>query len=173
MNQHAQHIIPALPGQEPEKRIREILSSIPDPEIPVLTIRDLGIIRDIHLHDGLVEVLITPTYSGCPAMDRIAADIRKTLAENGFENIRIMHQLSPAWTTDWLTEEAREKLEEYGIAPPGARTSDSAYLKNLPVRCPHCHSFHTEIISDFGSTACKSLHQCRDCGEPFEHFKCH
>lgn len=173
MNKTFQHTASDPQKKDHLERIREVLADIPDPEIPVVTIMDLGILRAVQLKNDLVEVVITPTYSGCPAMDRIAMDIRKTLAGIGFENIRIIHQLSPAWTTDWMTEEAKEKLRSYGIAPPVAKTLDAAYLKSLPVQCPHCRSFHTERISDFGATACKAIHRCRDCGEPFEHFKCH
>lgn len=155
------------------REVWNILSSVNDPEIPVISIVDLGIVRDVLFHDGALEVIITPTYSGCPAMDFIAINIRQALSENGFEKIKITHQLSPAWTTDWMTDVGKQKLKAYGIAPPVAKTFDKIYLENLEVECPHCHSFNTQVISQFGSTACKALYQCKDCGEPFDYFKCH
>jgi ring-1,2-phenylacetyl-CoA epoxidase subunit PaaD len=173
MNQIAQNIINPSSKEEIKKRIWEILYSVNDPEIPVLSVIDLGIIRDIKIQDKTVEVLITPTYSGCPAMDFIGMNIRKVLVENGFEKIKITHQLSPAWTTDWMTEDAKEKLKSYGIAPPSSKTFDKNYLQNLSVACPHCHSINTKLISQFGSTACKAIYQCNDCREPFDYFKCH
>jgi ring-1,2-phenylacetyl-CoA epoxidase subunit PaaD len=156
-----------------EERIWHILSSVNDPEIPVLSVLNLGIVRDVRVKDEKVEVIITPTYSGCPAMDFIGMNIRKTLAESGFKNIKITHQLSPAWTTDWMTEDGKEKLKAFGIAPPVGKTFDKKYLETLPVQCPHCHSMNTKVISQFGSTACKALYKCNDCGEPFDYFKCH
>jgi ring-1,2-phenylacetyl-CoA epoxidase subunit PaaD len=155
------------------KKLWKILSGVNDPEIPILTIMDLGIVREIKIEDETVEVFITPTYSGCPAMDFIGINIRKVLTENGFDRIKITHQLSPAWTTDWMTEEAKDKLISYGIAPPVSKTLDKNYLQNLPVHCPHCNSMNTKLISEFGSTACKAIYQCKDCGEPFDYFKCH
>lgn len=159
--------------EEVLKRLWEILASVSDPEIPVLTVIDLGIVRDIRIEKDLVEVVITPTYSGCPAMDYIGVSIRKALVENGFEKIKISHQLSPPWTTDWMSEEAKQKLKSYGIAPPSSKTFDKNYLEGLPVECPHCHSMNTILISQFGSTACKAIYQCNECREPFDHFKCH
>ncbi|HEY5390583.1 MAG TPA: 1,2-phenylacetyl-CoA epoxidase subunit PaaD, partial [Hanamia sp.] len=156
-----------------EETIWEILQSVNDPEIPVLSILDLGIVRDVTFHNELAEIIITPTYSGCPAMDFIGINIRKALKENGFEKIKISHQLSPAWTTDWMTEEGKQKLKSYGIAPPTSKSFDESYLQNLPVQCPHCNSMNTTLISEFGSTACKAIYQCKDCAEPFDHFKCH
>jgi len=158
---------------ETEKRIWKILFDVSDPEIPVLSILDLGIVRNVHFENNIAEIVITPTYSGCPAMDFIGMNIRKTLAENGFEKIKIIHQLSPAWTTDWMTEEGKQKLKSYGIAPPTSKIFDKNYLQNLPVQCPHCNSMNTKLVSEFGSTACKSIYQCNDCGEPFDYFKCH
>lgn len=151
------------------KEIYSILENIPDPEIPVLNILDLGIVRDVKLHDDAVEVVITPTYSGCPAMDAIAADIRFRLLEAGQKNIRISTVLHPAWTTDWMSEEGREKLRSYGIAPPARLMKDG----REETACPQCGSKNTKVVSAFGSTACKELCQCNDCLEFFDHFKCH
>jgi ring-1,2-phenylacetyl-CoA epoxidase subunit PaaD len=156
--------------------IWNMLKDVPDPEVPVLTVQDLGIIRDIHLHDEAVEVVITPTYSGCPAMDMIAANIRLVLLENGFKNIQITTVLSPAWTTDWMSEEGKEKLKAYGIAPPNPRQqvcNNELFAPHEVVQCPRCNSYHTHRVSEFGSTACKALYQCDECSEPFDYFKCH
>ena len=156
--------------------IWNMLEDVPDPEVPVLTVQDLGIIRDIHLRDEVVEVVITPTYSGCPAMDMIAANIRLVLLENGFKNIQITTVLSPAWTTDWMSEEGKEKLKAYGIAPPNPRQqvcNNELFAPHEVVQCPRCNSYHTHRVSEFGSTACKALYQCDECSEPFDYFKCH
>ncbi|HEY8687890.1 MAG TPA: 1,2-phenylacetyl-CoA epoxidase subunit PaaD [Chitinophagaceae bacterium] len=155
------------------KKFWEILKQITDPEIPVLSIIDLGIVRDIHADENNTEIFITPTYSGCPAMDVISMNIRMALLQNGFTNIKITQQLSPAWTTDWMTEEGKEKLKSYGIAPPVGKAIDEKYLQELKVECPQCHSKNTILLSQFGSTACKALYQCQDCKEPFDYFKCH
>jgi ring-1,2-phenylacetyl-CoA epoxidase subunit PaaD len=173
MNHTEENIIDNPSKEETKKRIWKILHSVNDPEIPVLSVIDLGIIRKIKLGDEIVEVTVTPTYSGCPAMDFIGMNIRKVLVENGFNKIKITRKLSPAWTTDWMTEEAKEKLKSYGIAPPSSKTFDKNYLMNLPVQCPHCNSVNTKLISQFGSTACKAIYQCNDCREPFDYFKCH
>ena len=157
-------------------QIWNMLKDVPDPEVPVLTVQDLGIIRDIHLRDEVVEVVITPTYSGCPAMDTIAANIRLVLLENGFKNIQITTVLSPAWTTDWMSEEGKEKLKAYGIAPPNPRQqvcNNELFAPHEVVQCPRCNSYHTHRVSEFGSTACKALYQCDECSEPFDYFKCH
>ena len=159
-----------------EKKIWSILETVTDPEIPVLTIIDLGIVRDIKINDGEIQVIITPTYTGCPAMDMIAASIRMELATQGFKKIKITHSISPAWTTDWMSEEGKRKLKEYGIAPPNPRQqvcNDKLFAAAEAVQCPHCDSHHTHRISEFGSTACKALYQCDDCKEPFDYFKCH
>ena len=156
--------------------IREVwdtLSSVNDPEIPVLSIVDLGIVRDVKFHEEMVEVIITPTYSGCPTMDFIAVNIKQALSENGFKNIKITHQLSPAWTTDWMTDEGKQKLKAFGIAPPVGKSFDKDYLETQEVECPHCHSLNTQLISQFGSTSCKALYKCNNCCEPFDYFKCH
>jgi ring-1,2-phenylacetyl-CoA epoxidase subunit PaaD len=171
MNQSKNNIAHAFSDEE--EKVWNILSLVNDPEIPVLSVLDLGIVRQVKMHNDMVEVIITPTYSGCPAMDFIGMNIKKALSDNGFNNIQITHQLSPAWTTDWMTEEGKEKLKAYGIAPPAAKTFDKNYLDNLQVECPHCHSVNTKVISQFGSTACKALYKCNDCGEPFDYFKCH
>jgi ring-1,2-phenylacetyl-CoA epoxidase subunit PaaD len=150
-----------------------ILSSVNDPEIPVISIVDLGIVRDVKFHEEMVEVIITPTYSGCPAMDFIGANIKQALTENGFKNIKITHRLSPAWTTDWMPDEGKQKLKAFGIAPPVGKSFDKDYLETQEVECPHCHSLNTQLISKFGSTSCKALYQCNNCCEPFDYFKCH
>jgi ring-1,2-phenylacetyl-CoA epoxidase subunit PaaD len=155
------------------KEIWELMETVYDPEIPVLSVVDLGIVRDISFDENGVNVVITPTYSGCPAMDVIAMNIRMALIKEGFTIINISHQLSPAWTTDWMSEIGKQKLKSYGIAPPVAKTFDTDYLENLSVECPLCHSKNTRLISQFGSTACKALYQCNDCREPFDYFKCH
>lgn len=155
---------------------RRLLETVCDPEIPVLTVNDLGIIRDVRLlDDGTLEVVITPTYSGCPAMNVIEVNIRAALQEGGFDKVKVTTVLSPAWTTDWLSDSGREKLRIYGIAPPVESSMDKNALfgEHRPVQCPHCSSMRTEMISQFGSTACKSLFRCLDCLEPFDYFKCH
>ena len=149
--------------------IWKLLEHVPDPEIPVLSILDLGIVRDVTVNAGLVEIIITPTYSGCPAMDAISMDIKFKLIEHGIKNFKITSVLSPAWTTDWMTEEGKVKLNKYGIAPPKM----SGDLSDTPPVCPQCNSTNTKLLSQFGSTACKALYQCNDCKEPFDYFKCH
>lgn len=159
-----------------EKKIWEVLSSVTDPEVPVLTILDLGIVREVKTSEEGVEVIITPTYSGCPAMDMIAMNIRFALAAHGFARVKITSILSPAWTTDWMSEEGKQKLKEYGIAPPNPRQQvcdNNLFAPHEAVQCPHCNSYHTHRVSEFGSTACKALYQCDDCHEPFDYFKCH
>ena len=155
--------------------ILSLLSEIPDPEIPVISIIELGVIRDISIIDNTsISLKITPTYSGCPAMKQIEDDVRKKLTENGFTNITIITIYSPPWTTDWINAEAKEKLRKYGIAPPENTTEDKSWLtgKIKSIACPRCKSQNTKLISQFGSTACKALHQCEDCLEPFDYFKC-
>ncbi len=155
----------------------KVLDRVPDPEIPVLTIRDLGILRKVEIVDGEAVITITPTYTGCPAMRAIEEEIGKVLKEEGIENYSVRTVLSPPWTTDWMSESAREKLREYGIAPPEQSTEDHlraiATGKKTQVHCPFCRSTNTKLTSPFGSTACKALHYCNDCDQPFEEFKCH
>jgi len=152
--------------------IINILSEVKDPEIPVLSISDLGILRAVEYNDDAVEIRITPTYSGCPAMDVIREDIRSVLAKHGLKNVEIKQVLSPAWTTEWMSEAGKQKLKAYGIAPPSSQACSSAG-EDQPSACPHCHSENIELISRFGSTACKALYRCLDCQEPFDYFKCH
>jgi ring-1,2-phenylacetyl-CoA epoxidase subunit PaaD len=157
-----------------EKEILSFLEEIPDPEIPVISIVELGVVRKVrNLPDG-VEIDITPTYSGCPAMKQMEDDVVSTLHAKGIDNVRINMVYSPAWTTDWLSAEAREKLRKYGIAPPAEETTDKSFLTGKPktVKCPRCGSENTEMVSQFGSTACKALYKCKDCLEPFDYFKC-
>jgi ring-1,2-phenylacetyl-CoA epoxidase subunit PaaD len=153
-------------------RALAVLEQVTDPEIPVLTIADLGILRDVSVQGDTVDVTITPTYSGCPAMNLITLEIKTALARAGIQ-ARIRTTLSPAWTTDWLTDAARSKLAAFGIAPPEHAASRRALFGEARPACPLCGSADTERISEFGSTACKSLHRCRACREPFDAFKCH
>ncbi|WP_083470376.1 1,2-phenylacetyl-CoA epoxidase subunit PaaD [Rufibacter tibetensis] len=158
-----------------EEKIWHLLEEVSDPEIPVLSILDLGVLRKVQVQEGgRVQVTITPTYSGCPAMNTIAADVKLKLLSEGFKDVAVDLQLSPAWTTDWLSEEGKLKLEEYGIAPPVEPNGDihALFGRDTVVRCPLCKSENTKLISQFGSTSCKSLYQCHDCLEPFDYFKC-
>ena len=158
------------------KQIWSILETVMDPEVPVLSITDLGIVRDVKIENDSVEVVITPTYTGCPAMDVISMNLRFALMSHGFKNINIKQVLSPAWTTDWMTEEGKQKLKEYGIAPPNPKQQvcdEQLFAPHEAVQCPRCESYHTHRISEFGSTACKALYKCDDCKEPFDYFKCH
>lgn len=156
------------------KSILELLSNIPDPEIPVINIVEMGIVRDVEFSSDELLVKITPTYSGCPAMKAIEDDIVTELKAKGFEKISVKIIHNPAWSTDWLTEEAKRKLKEYGIAPPEGKAEDEFYrdIIKKPIECPYCNSKETKLTSQFGSTACKSLHYCNECQQPFEHFKC-
>jgi ring-1,2-phenylacetyl-CoA epoxidase subunit PaaD len=155
--------------------ILDILSTVTDPEIPVLTVEDLGVIREINISpENGVEVVITPTYSGCPAMKTIEVNILATLQEAGISPAQVRTILAPPWTTDWISDAGRQKLREYGIAPPVGSPDKGTLFSDAPsVDCPHCGSPHTEMISQFGSTPCKSLYKCSDCLEPFDYFKCH
>ena len=157
-----------------KEHILSLISEIPDPEIPVITIAELGVIRDVIINGENIEIKITPTYSGCPAMKQMEDDIKVTLSKNGIQNLKITTVYSPAWTTDWIPETAKEKLRLYRIAPPEKTTEDKSWLtgKSKVVFCPRCKSKNTKLISQFGSTACKALYQCQDCLEPFDYFKC-
>ena len=156
-----------------DQQIFDILGTVSDPEIPVLSIMEMGVVRAFKLENEVVEVTITPTYSGCPAMDVIGDDIKKVLKNAGYES-KVNLVLSPAWTTDWITPEGRKALEQYGIAAPLEADADKdALLGNKKlVKCPQCGSLQTKLISQFGSTACKAFFQCEDCHEPFDYFKC-
>jgi ring-1,2-phenylacetyl-CoA epoxidase subunit PaaD len=148
-------------------------AQVVDPEIPVLTIADLGVLRDVSIVDGHIEVAITPTYSGCPAMNMIVLEIELALEREGIHESRVRTVLSPAWTTDWMSDDGRRKLREYGIAPPQAGSGRRALFGEQQVACPQCGSLATEVLSEFGSTSCKALWRCTACREPFDYFKCH
>lgn len=155
------------------RRAWQALEAVPDPEIPVLSIVDLGIVRDIAWQDDRLQVSITPTYSGCPAAELIRSQVGHALADAGFETAKVSEVLTPAWTTDWISEAGREKLREYGIAPPEKATGRRGLFgKALAIHCPRCDSGHTECLSEFGSTPCKAHYRCLDCLEPFDYFKC-
>ncbi len=151
----------------------DILRRVPDPEIPVISVTELGIVREVRAADDIVDVVVTPTYSGCPATEAIERSIREALVAAGAVRVQVKTQLAPAWTTDWIEPVAQEKLRAYGIAPPGRIAGDAAMpLHFIPrVDCPRCGSDDTERLSKFGATACKALYRCRACREPFEHFK--
>ena len=162
------------------ERARAVAATVPDPEVPVLSIADLGVLRGVRADGDRLEVTITPTYSGCPAMDTIREDVRSSLVAAGFESVDVLTVLSPAWTTAWMSEQGRTKLAEYGIAPPQHGAGGSGPVRSsgpvpltLSLRCPLCGSPRTRELSRFGSTACKSLWVCSDCAEPFDHFKDH
>ncbi len=164
-------------SDEVKQKILEILETVADPEVPVLSVIDLGIVRNIEVGpDSIISVFVTPTYTGCPAIDVMKINIRLALLQEGFTKINIIEVLSPAWTTDWMSEHGKEKLKAYGIAPPQYRqavcTPDS-FQEEEAIQCPLCNSYHTRLVSQFGSTACKALYQCNDCKEPFDYFKCH
>lgn len=155
--------------------IEKVLSHVTDPEIPVLTIQDLGIYQGFEVVEDKIIVKITPTYTGCPAMDMISVNVKSAMQEAGYTNIEVKLVLSPTWTTDMISEQGLKKLKEYGIAPPVEKTTDKSYLsgEQKSVPCPQCGSTHTECVSQFGSTACKALYKCIDCKEPFDYFKCY
>ena len=163
--------------QDTSTQVWEILATVCDPEVPVLTVLDLGIVRNVKISDGAaLEIVITPTYSGCPAMNTIEVNIRAALQDAGFEQVAVTTIFSPAWTTDWLTESGKEKLKAYGIAPPVGQASEDKNVlfgEEKNIACPQCNSTNSRLLSQFGSTACKSLYQCQDCREPFDYFKCH
>lgn len=150
-----------------------VLEQVMDPEVPVVSVVDLGIVRDLHWQAGHLHLVVTPTYSGCPATEVIEGDIRQALEQAGFAAPCLERRLTPAWSTDWITEQGRERLRAYGIAPPVGSASKRSLLGESPqVLCPVCASSHTEMLSQFGSTACKALYRCRECLEPFDYFKC-
>jgi len=159
-----------------KEAIWDLLSEVKDPEIPVLSIIDLGIAREVTVDGDKVKVRITPTYSGCPAMKAIEKNIKKTLRINGIQNFEVTEDFSETWTTDWMTSEAKQKLKDYGIAPPGKTNKEEdpwdSSSADRQVSCPYCDSENIELQSEFGATACKSQYYCHDCDEPFEHFKC-
>jgi ring-1,2-phenylacetyl-CoA epoxidase subunit PaaD len=155
-------------------RAREVAASVLDPEVPVLTIDDLGVLRDVAVVGERVTVTITPTYSGCPAMDAIRDDLVLALTSAGFDDVEVRLVLAPAWTTDWMTDAGKQKLVDYGIAPPTGRAAVNGPIRlQLSVRCPRCGSLDTREVARFGSTSCKALYECRACLEPFDHFKVH
>ncbi len=166
-------MVSLLSGETLRQRAWDAAAGVVDPEIPVLTIADLGVLREVAAGAAGVEVAITPTYSGCPAMNMIALDIEVALARAGIADAKVRTVLSPAWTTDWMTEEGRRKLKEYGIAPPEKGAGRRALFGAQTVACPQCGSTDTELLSEFGSTSCKALWRCRVCREPFDYFKCH
>ena len=159
----------------PRQRAWDIAATVCDPEIPVLTIEDLGILRDVQVTDNKVTVTITPTYSGCPAMDAIRDDVKTAFAKEGYADVTVDLVLAPAWTTDWMTEAGKAKLQEYGIAPPTGKSDAARHAGpirlQMAVKCPQCSSLHTKELTRFGSTSCKALYVCQDCKEPFDYFK--
>lgn len=156
-----------------ETDIWQWLEDVKDPEVPVLSVVDLGVVRSVKLHNDEAQIIITPTYSGCPAMQIIETGIRSKLAEHGIKKTSITTVLSPAWTTDWLSENGRQKLKAYGIAPPENEMDKSVlFSKPTVVPCPVCNSRNTRMVSQFGSTSCKAHYQCNECREPFDYFKC-
>jgi ring-1,2-phenylacetyl-CoA epoxidase subunit PaaD len=158
-----------------QKNIWKILEEVNDPEVPVLSVIDLGIIRNVTIENNTITITITPTYSGCPAMDVISMNIRLKMMEHEYKNVVIRQVLSPAWTTEWMSEAGKKKLQEFGIAPPNPKQQvcSNTLFADESVQCPHCQSWHTTRISEFGSTACKAFYRCEDCLEPFDYFKCH
>ena len=156
------------------ERAWEVAAAVPDPEVPVLTIEDLGVLRDVAVDGDRATVTITPTYSGCPAMDAIRDDIVLALTREGWRQVDVRLVLSPAWTTDWMTDAGRRKLSAYGIAPPTGRAAARGPIPvRLAVKCPQCGSLDTREVARFGSTSCKALYECRACLEPFDHFRAH
>ncbi|MHA7277196.1 1,2-phenylacetyl-CoA epoxidase subunit PaaD [Arthrobacter sp. Hz1] len=161
------------PADAETARIWDIAATVVDPEIPVLTIEDLGILREARVDDGAITVIITPTYSGCPAMDAIRDDVVSALSAHGHNDVQVRLTLAPAWTTDWMTSAGKAKLDEYGIAPPTGLAAAGPVRVGLSVKCPQCSSLNTRELTRFGSTSCKALYVCQDCKEPFDYFKVH
>lgn len=161
--------------QSAVQKIWKLLERIPDPEIPVINIVELGIVRHVEAQGDQVRVHITPTYSGCPALDHMKQAVRDLLKKEGYVNVVVETVYAPAWSTDWISEHAREKLKQFGIAPPGPVPEEDLLVtfprKQKPVACPFCNSVNTELRAEFSSTACKSMHFCLNCTQPFEHFK--
>ena len=159
----------------PRQKAWDIAATVVDPEIPVLSIADLGILRDVEVADGKVKVTITPTYSGCPAMDAIRDDVKTAFEKEGYQDVEVDLVLSPAWTTDWMTDAGKQKLQEYGIAPPTGKSHAARHAGpirlTMAVKCPQCASLNTKELTRFGSTSCKALYVCQDCKEPFDYFK--
>jgi ring-1,2-phenylacetyl-CoA epoxidase subunit PaaD len=168
-------VVSVAPAAGRVERAWAVLAEVPDPEIPVISVRDLGIVRDVGEAGPTLEVVLTPTYSGCPATEVIAGDVRAAIEAAGLGPVRITQRLAPAWTTDWISDEGLRKLREYGIAPPGAArmpaASSTVTLRARGVECPRCGSASIERLAAFGSTPCKALYRCLDCREPFDHFK--
>lgn len=158
---------------EASARAWQVAARVVDPEVPVLTIEDLGVLRDVSVSGDTVTVTITPTYSGCPAVDAIRDDVVLALTDAGFPDVDVRLTLSPAWTTDWMSDAGKEKLHAYGIAPPTGRAAVGPIRLALAVKCPRCGSLDTRELARFGSTSCKALYECRACLEPFDHFKVH
>lgn len=156
-----------------EKIIWDIAATVVDPEVPVLTIEDLGVLRGVSVDGEQVTVEITPTYSGCPAIDAMRDDIVSALSAAGYADVRVRQVLAPAWTTDWMSSDGRAKLEAFGIAAPLPRGEGGSVSLGLGIRCPHCGSLHTRQLSRFSSTSCKALYVCQRCQEPFDYFKAH
>lgn len=159
--------------EDSDEQMWKVAATVCDPEIPVLTVADLGILRAVENVNGTPVVTITPTYSGCPAMETITADLRTAFVEAGYPEPRVELVLTPAWSTDWMSEIGKKKLDEYGIAPPTGKATAGPIALGLAVKCPHCHSLKTKEMTRFGSTSCKALYQCQDCKEPFDYFKVH
>ncbi|MBK8699373.1 MAG: phenylacetate-CoA oxygenase subunit PaaJ [Saprospiraceae bacterium] len=159
--------------QYTKPQVLRMLVDVRDPEIPVLSIEEIGMLRDVVIDENGCEVIITPTYTACPAMAMIEKDIKQTLADQGIDVVKVTTVFAPAWSTDWMSEDTKEKLRAYGIAAPLHSTCDAAKDKSSIVECPQCFSTKTTLISQFGSTACKALYRCEKCLEPFDYFKCH
>lgn len=163
------------PTEERAAQAWDVAATVLDPEVPVLTIEDLGILRGVEIDGDRVHVVMTPTYSGCPAIDQMKDDVELKLHSAGYANVHIDYTLTPAWSTDWMSEAGKQKLEEYGIAPPTHCSAENQgpIRLSVAVKCPHCHSLNTKELSRFGSTSCKALYQCQACNEPFDYFKVH
>jgi ring-1,2-phenylacetyl-CoA epoxidase subunit PaaD len=159
--------------QHTKEEILGYLEGIADPEIPVLTIQEIGMLRDVLITEKGYEIILTPTYTGCPAMGIIEEDIERLLAEKGVSPVSVKLVYAPAWTTDWMSDTAKEKMRQYGIAPPEHSSCNQIFSLSSSVKCPKCGSDNTDLISRFGATACKALYKCNNCKEPFEYFKCH